>query len=511
MPHPGVIAQDCPNRPAFVMGGSGEVVTFRQLDERSNRGAQLFRSLGLQTGDHICFMMGNNRQFLEIVWAAQRSGLVFTPISPHIDKGQALHIIGNCNARLFIGARESADIADAILREPQGVDHFFMINGAREGFLSWEDACAGQPATRITDESNGVPMLYSSGTSGLPKGIATGPAGLDVNTPPLVTLCLASVFEFNAETVYLCPAPLYHAAPLHFTMMATYQGGTVVVMEKFEPEQALKLIERHRVTHGQFVPYMFTQMLKLPAVLRMSYDMTSLRIAIHGAQPCPTEVKMQMIDWWGETLVEYYSSSEAIGMTLIGSSDWLERPGSVGRALVGTVHIVDDNGRELPPGETGTIYFSGDHVRFNYYNDAPGTSQAYNDSGWATTRDIGYLDEDGYLYLADCARFTIVSGGITIYPQELEGILATHDKVAAVSVYGVPSQKYGEEVKAVIRPITSSEANEETADEILRWLSDRVAWFKMPRSLDFDLGLTRPAIGNPPHWNAPDDQQAGAQ
>jgi len=511
MPHLGVTAENCPKRPAIVMGGSGEVVTFGQLDERSNRGAHLFRSLGLQAGDHICIMMGNNRHFLEIVWAAQRSGLIFTPISPHMDKGQALHILGDSNARLFIGSSDFQNVAEAMLQEPQAVEHFFMVNGTREGFHSWEDACAEQPATRIDDESNGVPMLYSSSTHGLPKGIAIEPSGRDVNTPPLVTPCLASAFDFNAETVYLSPAPLYHAGPLHFTMMATHQGGTVVVMEKFEPEQALKLIERHRVTHGQFVPYMFTQMLKLPAVLRKSYDTTSMRVAIHGATPCPTDVKMQMIDWWGEALVEYYSTSEAIGMTLIGSTDWLEHPGSVGRALVGTIHIVADDGRELPPGETGTVYFSGEHLRFNYYHNPLGTSKAYNDRGWATAGDIGYLDDDGFLYLAESARFTIVSGGITIYPQELEGILATHDKVAAVAVYGVPSKKYGEEVKAVIKPTAWSEANDETADEIMRWLSDRVAWFKMPRSLDFHPSLARADNGKFLNWPTPDDHQAEAQ
>jgi len=491
MPHPGVTAQDYPARPAIVMGGSGETVTYRQLEERSNQGAHLFRSLGLQTGDHICIMMENNRLFLEIVWAAQRAGLIFTPISTHIDKDAAIYILGNCKARLFIGSREHAGLAEEILCATGSVNHRYMVMGVQPGFRSWEEDCARQPVTRIDDESNGVPMLYSSDAGGLPKGVSIAPCSPNVDTPPLVTPYLAPVFDFNSETVYLCPSHLHHAAPLHFSMMATYQGGTVVVMEKFEPEHALKLIERYRVTHSLFVPLMFKQMLKLPTALRRSYDTGSMRVAIHGATPCPTGIKEQMIDWWGEILFEYYSSSEGVGLTLIDSNDWIEHRGSVGRALVGDIHILDDNGRELPPGETGTVYFSGEHIRFTYYDDPAKTSEVYTGMGWATARDIGYLDEDGFLYLADCELFTIISGGITIYPQELEKILAGHEKVAEVAVFGVPSKRFGEEVKAVVKPTAWAEATDETAVEILQWLRDRVAWSKMPRSLDFHPDLPR--------------------
>ena len=491
MPHPGVTAREYPNRSAFIMGESGEVVTYKQLDERSNQGAHLFRSLGLRPGDSVCIMMANNARFLEIVWAAQRSGLVFTPISPMIGKEEAVYILSNSRARLFIGSRDHADIAEEILCEPCRVDHFYMVNGARAGFHSWEDECARQPINPIDDECNGVPMLYSSGITGQPKGISIKPGKQDVDTPPLLVPYLASVFNFEVETVFLCPAPMHHSAPLHFSMMATYQGGTTVVMNKFEPEQALKLMERHRVTLCLYMPFMFTQMLKLPAVLRESYDVSALRLAIHGAAPCPIEIKQKMIHWWGDALVEFYSASEGVGMTLIDSEGWLNHPGSVGKALVGEIHIVDEDGLELPPGETGTVYFSGDHIRFTYHEEPSKTSESYNDRGWATVNDVGYVDEDGFLYLADRASFAIVSGGITIYPQELENILASHDKVADVAVFGVPSERLGEEIKAVIEPTTWSQANEETADEILKWLSDKVSWFKMPRSLDFHPNLPR--------------------
>lgn len=491
MPHPGITAREYPNRPAFILGDTGEVVTFKQLDERSNQGAHVFRSLGLKPGDNVCIMMENNARCLEIVWAAQRSGLIFTPISPKIDQHSAAYILGNSRARLFIGSWNHADTAEEILCEPSSVDHFFMVNGTRAGFQSWEEACARQPLSPIDDECNGLPMLYSSGITGKPKGIVITPCDEAVDTPPMLTPFLAPVFGFDENTVFLCPAPLHHSAPLHFTMMATYQGGTTVVMSRFEPEQALKLMERHRVTHGIYVPFMFTQMLKLPAVLRESYDVSALRMAIHGAAPCPIEIKQQMIQWWGDALMEFYSSSEGIGMTLIDAEDWLAHPGSVGKALVGDVHIVGEDGMELPPGETGTVYFSGDHIRFTYHNELSKTADSYNEKGWATVHDMGHLDEDGFLYLADRVSFAIVSGGITIYPQELENILASHAKVADVAVFGVPSELLGEEIKAVVEPTTWSQANEETADEILEWLSDKVSSFKMPRSLDFHPNLPR--------------------
>lgn len=473
------------------MGDSGEVVTYQQLEERSNQGAHLFRSLGLRAGDHVAILMENNHQFLEIVWAAQRSGLIFTPISTHLTKHEATYILGNCEARLFIGSWLFADNCEEVLCEPSHVEHFFMVGGTRAGFHSWEDASARQPITPINDESNGAPMLYSSGITGMPKGVFVEPVSDDVNTPPVLAPYMASAFRFDGESTYLSPAPLYHAAPLHFSMMTTFQGGTLVVMEKFESERALKLVERYRVTHSQWVPIMFVRMLNLPAALRESYDITSMKVAIHAAAPCPIEIKERMIDWWGETIFEYYSSSEGIGITMINSSDWLTHRGSVGLPVVGELHVVDKEGSELPPGEIGSIYFSGEHIRFSYHAEPAKTTAVYDDRGWATARDIGYVDEDGFLFLTDRENFTIISGGVKIYPQELENILTNHDKVADVAVFGIPNEEFGEEVKAVIEPTSWSEANHETAAEILHWLSGRISKFKMPRSLDFHPNLPR--------------------
>ncbi|MCB1843325.1 MAG: AMP-binding protein, partial [Halioglobus sp.] len=348
MPHPSITAETYPHKPAIIMGGSGEMVTYRELDERSNQGAQLFRSLGLKAGDHIGMMLENNRHFLEIVWAAQRAGLVFTPVSTHLTRDETAYIMQNCRAKLFIGSHALARVAEQLREGCEGIAHFYMVGGISPGFESWEEAVDAQPDTRIDDEGNGVPMLYSSGTTGQPKGVYVAPASQEVDTPPMAAALMAPLFGFGEETVYLSPAPLYHAAPLHYCMGTTYNGGTIVVMEKFDAEQALKLIEEHRVTHSQWVPIMFVRMLKLPAEVREAYDVSSMQYAIHAAAPCPIEVKEQMIAWWGESVVEYYAASEGIGFTMIDAADWLRHKGSVGKSLLGEIHIVDDDGNELP-------------------------------------------------------------------------------------------------------------------------------------------------------------------
>jgi len=492
MPHPSITAQTYPHKPAIIMGDSGELVTYRQLDQRSNQGAQLLRSLGLRTGDHIGMMLENTRQFLEIAWAAQRSGIVFTPISTHLKQAEAAYILENCGAMLFIGSLALADIAEQIIAAAPGqLAHFYMVGGIRPGFESWEEAIDLQPATRIADESNGVAMLYSSGTTGQPKGVFIPPADTDVNAPHLLASSLGTAFGFSEETVYLSPAPLYHAAPLHYSMLSMYQGGTVVVMEKFDPERALQLIEEHRVTHSQWVPIMFIRMLKLPQEVRERYDLSSMQFAIHAAAPCPIEVKEKMIEWWGPVIVEYYGASEGIGFTIIDSANWLTHKGSVGPALVGELHIVGDDGNELPPGEIGTVYFGGQQAIFKYHNEPGKTAGAYNDKGWATTGDVGYVDKDGFLYLTDRKNFMIISGGVNIYPQEIENLLITHPKIADVAVFGIPHEEFGEEVKAVVQPMNWADATDEVAIEIMEWLRDKLSHIKMPRSLDFHPKLPR--------------------
>ena len=490
MPHPSETARTYPHKPAIIMG-NGEMVTYRQLDERSNQGAQLFRSLGLKKGDHIALMMENRHEFLEVCWAAQRSGLVYTPISSHLRAQETAYILENCGARLFIASAKMADVAGAAVAQVPGVEHRLMVGGIREGFESWEEAADREESTPIADQFNGVPMLYSSGTTGQPKGVYVAPTSDDVNAPPGLAVALGGAFGFSEETVYLSPAPLYHAAPLHYNMMTIFLGGTSVIMEKFDPERALALIEEHRVTHSQWVPIMFVRMLKLPEEVRAASDVSSMQFAIHAAAPCPVETKERMIDWWGPVIVEYYAASEGAGATFIDSEQWLQHKGSVGRAMVGEVHIVDDEGLELPAGEIGTIYFSGSQASFEYHNEPEKTAESYNERGWATTGDVGYLDDEGYLYLTDRKHFMIISGGVNIYPQEVENLLITHDKVADVAVFGVPNEEFGEEVKAVIQPQNWADATDEVAIELMEWLRDRLSHVKLPRSIDFHEALPR--------------------
>lgn len=491
MPHPRITAETYPHKPAFIMGDSGEMVTYRELDERSNQGAQLFRALGLKAGDHIGMMMENNARFLEICWAAQRAGIIYTPISSHLKREETAYILENCGASLFIASHPLAEVAGEMRDAAAGVQHFFMVGGIIDGYESWEEALIEQVDTPIADQANGVPMLYSSGTTGKPKGVFVPPVSDDVDTPNALAGTLGVAFGFSEETVYLSPAPLYHAAPLHYNMMNIYQGGTSIIMERFDPERALALIEEHRVTHSQWVPIMFVRMLKLPEEVRERYDTSSMQFAIHAAAPCPVEVKEQMIEWWGPVIVEYYAASEGIGATIIDSDAWLTHKGSVGPAFVGEVHILDDEGNELPTGEIGNIYFAGESARFAYHNEPEKTAAAYNERGWATTGDVGYLDEDGFLYLTDRKNFTIISGGVNIYPQEIENLLITHDKVADVAVFGLPCDEFGERVHAVVEPMNWADATDETAIEILEWLRERLSHIKLPKALDFHPKLPR--------------------
>jgi fatty-acyl-CoA synthase len=473
------------------MGDSGEMVTYRELDERSNQGAQLFRSLGLRRGDHIALMLENRREFLEICWAAQRSGIVYTPISSHLRADETAYILENCGARLFIASTMVAEVAVAAANSVPDLEHRLMLGGIRDGFDAYEEVVDLQPTTPVEDQAYGVPMLYSSGTTGKPKGVFIPPASDEFDAPHPLAPSLGAAFGFGEETVYLSPAPLYHAAPLHYNMMNLYLGGTSVVMERFDAERALALIEEHRATHSQWVPIMFVRMLKLPEETRRRYDVSSMQFAIHAAAPCPIEIKEQMIEWWGPVIVEYYAASESVGATIIDSAQWLEHKGSVGRAMLGEIHIVDDEGKELTAGEIGTVYFSGPHITFEYHREPDKTAESYDERGWATTGDVGYLDEEGYLYLTDRKHFTIISGGVNIYPQEVENLLITHDKVADVAVFGVPHDEYGEAVRAVVQPQNWADATDEVAIELLEWLRERLSHIKVPRAIDFREQLPR--------------------
>jgi acyl-CoA synthetase (AMP-forming)/AMP-acid ligase II len=485
------------------MAGSGAAISYRELDARSNQGAHLFRSLGLGPRDHIALLLENRLEFMEICWAAQRSGLYYTTISRYLTQGEIDYIVKDCGARVVITSPACAHAIAALVRDadapdvpdPPDAPVFYMVDRAQSGFRSWTDGIAAQPTTPIADQVAGQDMLYSSGTTGRPKGIKleSRNESIDVQNPLLKKLC-ADLCGMSEESIYLSPAPLYHAAPLRFNMMVAALGGTSVIMEAFDAEAFLRLVELHRITQAQLVPTMFVRMLKLPDEVRLRHDVSSLKAAIHAAAPCPVDVKARMIDWWGPILLEYYAGSEGNGVTIVTSEQWLAHRGTVGRPAVGEIKIVDENDRELPTGQIGTVYFANGPT-FAYHNDPEKTRRAYNGQGWSTLGDVGYLDADGYLYLTDRKSYMIISGGVNIYPQETEDVLITHPAIADVAVFGVPNEEMGEEVKAIVQPHDMSRAGRALEVELIAFCRERLSPIKCPRSVEFEAQLPRTPTG----------------
>ncbi|MCP9221964.1 acyl-CoA synthetase [Erythrobacter sp. LQ02-29] len=486
--HPITHAAERPDHPAIIMAASGETVTFGELDTRANRWARLFRHRGLGSEDRVAVLMENRREYLEILWGAQRSGIMLVPLSTRLARPEVEYILRDADAKLLLISQhyatrmgDLANVCPVLGLEGDDVD---------AQLATFDDG-------PIADPAPGQVMLYSSGTTGRPKGIVPPPPPSDdvQATNPLVALAVHGVgMPTDGSIVYLSPAPHYHAAPLGWCATVHRLGGTIVVMESFDPAEALAAIERYRVTDSQWVPTHFVRMLKLPESERTAHDLSSHRRAIHAAAPCPEVIKRAMIDWWGPILVEYYAGSESVGMTMIGSADWLDHPGSVGRALYGRVHVCGPDDADLPPGENGLVYFENDRIP-SYHNDAEKTASALNRHGWMTLGDIGHLDADGFLYLTDRASHMIISGGVNIYPQEVENLLVGHPAVADAAVIGVPDLDLGETVLAVVQPLSMDDAGPALAQELLAFLEPRIARMKLPRRIEFRADLPREANG----------------
>ena len=492
--YPGSLAQKIPDKPAYIMAASGEVVTYGQLNDASNRAAQLFWSLGLRPGDHIAFCMENHPRFFEICWAAQRSGLYFTAISSRLTPTETEYIINDSGSKLLVTSAAKADLAQGLIGKCPGLKAKFMTDSVIEGYDSWEDATGSQPAQALAKELEGAQMLYSSGTTGRPKGVKHPLSTQPIGTPPPLLALITAMYGATEDSVYLSPAPLYHAAPLAYNMAFQRVGATCIVMENFDPVEALRLVEAHRITHSQWVPTMFVRMLKLPEELRTRYDLSSMEVAIHAAAPCPIPIKETMIDWWGQVIHEYYAGTEGNGFVMINSEEWLAHKGSVGRSPNAVVHILDDAGEPLPHGEIGTIYFES-NAKFEYHNAPEKTADARSSQGFTTLGDVGYLDEEGWLYLTDRKAHMIISGGVNIYPQEAENRLITHPKVQDVAVIGVPNEDFGEEVKAIVQPLDMADAGPALAQELMDYCREELAGIKCPRSIDFDAELPRHPTG----------------
>jgi long-chain acyl-CoA synthetase len=493
--HIGEHAAKNPGRPAVIMAESGEQLSFAELDARSNRLAHLFRAKGIGVGGHLAILLENQLRYFEVAWAAQRAGLYYTPISWHLGADEAAYIIRDCGAQALVTSAKFAQLMDAMKPDLKGLPVLLSIGGGVDGFYEYETAVNGFSPEPISDETEGGWMFYSSGTTGRPKGIKR-----DLPDVPFgavddgLTLLLQHAYGFGEHTRYLCPAPLYHAAPMGWTTTTQRLGGTVIVMERFDPLEALRCIEKYAITEAQFVPTHFVRMLKLTEGERGRYDISSLRTAVHAAAPCPVEVKRQMLDWWGPIIHEYYAGSEGVGMCAIGPEDWLTHPGSVGKAVRGVVHIVGEDGTDQLTGEVGQIWFETDR-RFEYHNDKSKTAEAWNDRGWGTIGDVGYLDEEGYVYLTDRISHMIISGGVNIYPQEVEDVLIVHPSVADAAVIGVFDAEMGEVVKAVVQAVPTARVSDVLAEELIAYCRERIAHFKCPRSVDFVEELPRLPTG----------------
>jgi long-chain acyl-CoA synthetase len=491
---PGYHAGNTPQKPAIIEAATGQVTTFEELEEQSTAIACLFDSLGLRPGDHIAIVMHNCAAYLAVTWAAQRAGLFFTPINWHLTADEAAYILDDCGATVLFASARVRELAETIIAQRERPLHCYSVSETFGAFTSLAEALGTITNAPRSSETEGAFMFYSSGTTGRPKGILRALTSIPFGTGTSFDALTGGLFGFVEPMVYLCPAPLYHAAPLGWSMSANRYGGTVVLMENFDAVEALRCIEQYGITHAQFVPTMFVRMLKLDPTERTRFDLSSLKVAVHAAAPCPVDVKQQMIDWWGPILLEYYAGSEGNGFCFVDSPSWLTHRGTVGRSVMGTVRIVDEEGGLCPTGEVGTVYFEGT-AAFEYHNDPEKTASAFDKNGWSTLGDLGHLDDEGFLYLSDRRSHLIISGGVNIYPQEVENVLTMHPKVADVAVIGVPHPEMGEEVKAVVQLANPADATDEVARELMAFCQERLARFKCPRSVDFDPELPRLPTG----------------
>ncbi|MCV7100396.1 acyl-CoA synthetase [Mycobacterium palustre] len=477
--------------PAII--ADDRVVSYGELFTRSQRVAAVLHGAGLRRGDGVALVLPNRPEFFEITWGCQLSGLYYTAVNTHFTPDEVAYVIDDSDAKAVFVDASMSELAAHIRDANAAVVAHLSVGGPPPGWRSYEDAlaAAGDPPPR----SDGSEMLYSSGTTGRPKAVRRPLPG-DGNgswAQAVLEMALTHKYGMDASSVYLSPAPLYHAAGVNYTMAVHRVGAAAILMRRFDAEAVLRLIETYRVTHAQFVPTMFVRMLKLPEAVRRAYDVSSLECVIHAAAPCPVDVKRRMMEWFGPIIHEYYGGTEGFAGTTIGPEEWLAHPGSVGRPL-SPVHVVGDDGVELPVGEAGELFFEGG-PDFEYFKDPAKTASVFNDRGWRSLGDMGYVDEDGYLYLTDRSTFMIVSGGVNIYPQEVENLLVMHPKLVDAAVFGVPNDEFGEEVKAVVQPVAGVEPGPGLEAELIAYCRAHLAGYKCPRTVEFSPELPRDPNG----------------
>ena len=492
--HPVAHAVSRPDHPAVIMSGSGAQMTFKEMDDASNRFSHLVRARGLGVGDAFAVLLENRIEYFTLIWGSQRAGTMLVPISTRLTAPEIAYILKDSEAKFLITSDAYRGVLDGIRAECPELPILVVDGDAGE---SYHQELSAQPAEPIADQSAGMVMLYSSGTTGRPKGIRPAPPADPDPFAPVPLMGLATMgagMPADGSMVYLSPAPLYHAAPIGWCSVAHRLGATIIVMEKFDPEAALAAIEKYRVTDSQWVPTHFVRFLKLEPEVRQRYDLSSHQRALHAAAPCPVPIKREMIEWWGPIVNEYYAGSESIGMTLVKSEQWLTHPGTVGVPIYGKLHICGPDGEELPAGQDGLIYFENDLLP-TYHNDPEKTREAMHPKGWMTLGDIGHVDADGFLYLTDRKSHMIISGGVNIYPQEIENLLVTHEKVMDAAVIGAPCPDLGEKVVAVVQPRDMADAGDALEAELREFLAPSLSRIKMPKLFDFRPDLPREANG----------------
>jgi long-chain acyl-CoA synthetase len=500
-----------PERVALVTP-DGEEHTAGELLRAANQLSHALRALGLEQGDTVACVLPNGLEFIELYLAALQIGLYFTPINHHLVGPEIAYIVDDSEAKVFVGhERFAAEIAKAAAEFALAADRCFAV-GDVEGFGRWEALLDDHPTTAPDRRTAGAAMHYTSGTTGRPKGVKRALFDIDPDDMGALYSGFQGLFGVQPfdDHVHLTGSPLYHTAVLMWTANSMHMGHKVVLMDRWSPEGMLELIERHRVTTSHMVPTQFHRLLALPEEVRARYDCSSVRCMVHAAAPCPPDVKRKMIDWWGDAVMEYYAATEG-GGTIITAQEWLVKPGSVGRAWAGSeVRILDDDGNEVPPGVEGTVYMSLAQANFEYKGDERKTAENRRD-GFFTVGDWGLLDEDGYLFLKDRKSDMIISGGVNIYPAEIEGELLAFPKIADVAVFGIPHEDWGEEIKAVVQPAEGVEPNDELRAEILAWCEDRLAKFKRPKTIDFIAEMPRDPNGKlykrklrDPYWEGRD-------
>lgn len=495
--YPGVWAERTPDKVALVMAGSGRSLTYAELDERSRRLARHLRTLGLRRGDVVALLTENRPEAYEVYWAALRAGLYITAVNSHLGAEEVAYIVTDCGAKALV-ASASLPVSAELPERVDGVAHRLALDAPIAGYDDYEAALAAAGDGPVPEESHGDDLLYSSGTTGRPKGIKAPLPDVTLGEPGYrYPAIFGPAYGFDDATVYLSPAPVYHAAPLRFGGVVHAFGGTLVMLEHFDAEAALAAIAEHRVTHTQMVPTMFVRMLKLPEDVRTGYDVSSLRHVIHAAAPCPVEVKRAMIEWVGPIVEEYYASTEGMGATAIDSATWLQHPGSVGRPIVGVPHIVGEDGAEVPVGEVGTIYFEREGLSFEYHNAPEKTAASRHPEHptWTAVGDVGRIDEEGFLFLTDRKAFMVISGGVNIYPQEIEDLFTLHPAVADIGVFGVPDEEMGERLVAYVQPADGVVGDATLASELAEYARARIAHFKVPREFHFRDALPRTPTG----------------